>query len=59
MLGRGVTDLLQLQPGSMQQAVHDKLVQGIDKVAELVCQHITRLQRAACRPSTSLHSCPF
>lgn len=52
-------NLLQLQPGSMQQAVHDKLVQGVDKVAELVCQHIAMLQRAACRPSTSLHPGPF
>ena len=31
-------------PGTVQQAVHHKLVQGVDKVAELVRQHIAMLQ---------------
>ena len=58
-LFRGFTRLLQLQPGTMQETIHDKLVQGVDEMAELVRQHITMLQTAACLPSTGLHSCPF
>lgn len=49
-------DLLQVVPGAVQKTIHHKLVQSVDKVAELVCQHIAMLQGLPGTAPPCLHS---
>ena len=49
-------DLLQVVPGAVQKTIHHKLVQSVDKVAELVCQHIAMLQGLPSTAPPCLHS---
>ena len=50
---------MKLMPCPVQQAVHDKLVQRVDKVAELVGQHMAVLQGLVCTRPPCLHPHPF